>query len=1503
MDPSVAARLAASPSATSSRSHSSSSPSTTRLAHSGSVTGLNAEDLIMSSTTTIEQVLAAHASASDPLRAALESVLHERNTLSAQNSQLWNHLKKQRNNYQMAASDVKRIRAERDQLRARLAKYERPSGSEHFDDKRRPLAPGTTGTTTDMGMDTNEKSASELTHQTHSTPKPKPPRHQSEDRLGPGPGRARSASRDQDSQSSSHYTASRDHTKGQQRERSNTHPEFTIPSSTTGSDGPASPSSSLADSSATHERDTSDAASRSIQRGSSPAPLVIPTRTESLPSGSSISTSDPSPRHQVIVNGDVKEIEDPLVTAKPSTSKLFIPSISPPAYSNLHQTQHSPETDIIPRDGMGNSTTGLSSFNLTPNYLASGNRRMASRESRISLPDEARRYYATLADSPLSSPLATVSGEAWNPAKRQTNGGPPLAQVPEESDGRGNESASPRPFLELDTTDDSESDHRGSGDTRTRETDSELGPEGTEQLAPNADSPGHATDQQSKSRPVKATADQFPLPPTTYGIEPQSPIRTQGVDTFGGTNNGRTGSLLSSESLITSSASTLAPDLGSKRTRDKVDSFIMPTNQPAATFRQMPLLDTDLKTSSVEVLGNHIRANDKGKEVLSFVIAIHVVGKESWQIEKFYSDVLALDSRLRTRCSRSTLKKLEPLPDNKLFKDHAPAKVDQRKKILQAYLQSVMRLPIRDKNEIIVFFSSDVVRERSPVTKSGYKEGYLTKRGKNFGGWKTRYFVLQGPVLEYYESRGGAHLGSIQITGAQIGRQQKSGNKGDLDDENEFRHAFLIIEQKRSPAGQNTRHVLCAESDKERDAWVEVLVRYVMGSYNEDERAVVTSTSPVTSSIQSTVLQPRASTSSLTQNDLANRRVLSKDQIQKGSAMPIPISQLAVDSSTAKFFSSIDPVSPTKSPADKGSISSLPLVEGSGKSSLDRTSAEDPLQPSSLPVTSTLSEATPTLASIGDERSASELGYYPDLQPLAKLSHSTDTGRPVERTRASYYPSLVTSVPSSTDHPPSPEKANTIVSFPALKDDTTRLGKISGPINGTPIPAGYKFGGKDPIPEQPSSDRERKARSRAFWRWTSAADKSANVPVLQPRAVFGVPLEESLAVSQIANLPSIVFRSIQYLEANKADQEEGIYRLSGSSAVIKNLKDKFNAEGDVDLLASDVRDPHAIAGLLKTFLRELPSSLLTRELHMRFLAVMDFVDTQDRIRELQELVSQLPLANYSLLRALTAHLILIVQNSNVNKMTMRNVGIVFSPTLGIPAGVFSLMLGEFNRVFNINGEGSDSSVEEDTTTPAPRRLSDGLSRRNSKRYSDAAADELLGLSGRTLLSTTEDHSDEGDEAYIQDQDESDSETTDAETEMSIRATSPSLQYREQVHPPPEEAGETPSKSRASAVAAKRGLNLNLSASTSKSDRRRSRIPQGLPASPRPSGNSPHHTPTFVWFILFIMALLVGSCIPLASCVDNTRKSNLVLAASNGGRSKPGLITDRVTNAIASMLGQ
>lgn len=137
-------------------------------------------------------------------------------------------------------------------------------------------------------------------------------------------------------------------------------------------------------------------------------------------------------------------------------------------------------------------------------------------------------------------------------------------------------------------------------------------------------------------------------------------------------------------------------------------------------------------------------------------------------------------------------------------------------------------------------------------------------------------------------------------------------------------------------------------------------------------------------------------------------------------------------------------------------------------------------------------------------------------------------------------------------------------------------------------------------------------------------------------------------------------------------------------------------------------------------------------------SAIDLADQRERVDELAQLISRLPVANYSLLRAMTAHLILIVQNSSVNKMTMRNVGIVFSPTLGIPAGVFSLMLAEFHRVFNVDG---DTAVEgeEDTATPdddeAHLRTSKRNSvqnNRNSRSYADGAADQMLGLAGRIL---------------------------------------------------------------------------------------------------------------------------------------------------------------------------
>jgi RalA-binding protein 1 len=123
-----------------------------------------------------------------------------------------------------------------------------------------------------------------------------------------------------------------------------------------------------------------------------------------------------------------------------------------------------------------------------------------------------------------------------------------------------------------------------------------------------------------------------------------------------------------------------------------------------------------------------------------------------------------------------------------------------------------------------------------------------------------------------------------------------------------------------------------------------------------------------------------------------------------------------------------------------------------------------------------------------------------------------------------------------------------------------------------------------------------------------------------------------------------------------------------------------------------------VAGLLKSFLRELPQNILTLKLHPEFLQVIgergffqhwnieieigpDLHHRNDKVNELGRLISQLPLANYTTLRFLTAHLIHIVQNEKANKMSLRNIGIVFSPTLAMPAPLFSLLVSEFHFVF------------------------------------------------------------------------------------------------------------------------------------------------------------------------------------------------------------------------------
>lgn len=425
--------------------------------------------------------------------------------------------------------------------------------------------------------------------------------------------------------------------------------------------------------------------------------------------------------------------------------------------------------------------------------------------------------------------------------------------------------------------------------------------------------------------------------------------------------------------------------------------------------------------------------------------------------------------------------------------------------VLENYLQTLISLPVKNNDEVIAFFTSDIVRDtKQPVMQIGHKEGYLTKRGKNFGGWKTRYFVLSGPVLEYFDTvsslpltcllvlfiylllkRGGAHLGSILVAGAQIGRQQRNERTPATDDEKEYRHAFLIVEAKKGPGGNYPRHVLCAESDLDRDSWVEMLVRYFSGTYSEEPIAYGANPGLIpaqnrTASPNQSPVQSRSSTSA---DPRRPSRGASKDDISitKGSA--VTIAQLPLDASNAKLFHSAENLSlgdyPRSSSPSK-SVDHAPIERQSPAALLDVQMARRLLersqgQPSSLPDSSPLSNPSFDAG----QRAASELGHYSDLQDHSgQRQHSPERHRTREpqSDRKIFVPNLngvaQSPTPAPSDRVPSPEKL-----------DPNGKVKISGPINGAPIPAGYKFGGKDLTAADTAAANERreKAKSRSFW--------------------------------------------------------------------------------------------------------------------------------------------------------------------------------------------------------------------------------------------------------------------------------------------------------------------------------------------------------------------------------------------------------------------------------------
>ncbi|ORX43361.1 RhoGAP-domain-containing protein [Piromyces finnis] len=585
-----------------------------------------------------------------------------------------------------------------------------------------------------------------------------------------------------------------------------------------------------------------------------------------------------------------------------------------------------------------------------------------------------------------------------------------------------------------------------------------------------------------------------------------------------------------------------------------------------------------IDTVRVKVIGSLIKINEKGKEIITFIILTSKLTnsgtEENEKIEKSYADFVQLDSKLRSQ-EKILVAKMGKLPDKSLFNSNSPSKRDQRKIELELYLQNLISV-FKNNKDLEVFLTTDVLEtqinnQKNEISQS-IKEGYLIKRGKNFGGWKTRYFILADNILSYYDNHGGNYGGVIKLKRSQVISLP--------NEDSDYRHGLMIMEyRKQSIDGPNEKatgkHILCAENDEERDEWV-LAISQAIEAINQDDQA----------------------------DSEKNSNTVDKSK--------------SIHTDNENIYDSMDDVE-----------ESVPTSLYSSNNSLQNGYQNQmyiPAQP--MPISMKNKQQ-----SISNSQSSSLSEF--DFQKSGDFVDENE--RIMQQVVEPPFGIITATPPNST---------------PNIQKKTKKI---------------------------------KEEKKKRLW-GRNKNKQSENIKVNgNKELVFGLSLAEAIAASKIkANyeLPAVVYRCIEYLDANDAQNEEGIYRLSGSTSTIKALKDKFNNEGDYDLLNSDeYYDIHAVAGLLKLFLRELKEPILTRELQSKFLHIPELESRNQKIYELANLISLLPLGNYTLLRCLSAHLVRIVQNSSINKMTLHNVTIVFSPTLNIPAGVFMLLLSEFQIIF------------------------------------------------------------------------------------------------------------------------------------------------------------------------------------------------------------------------------
>ncbi|XP_072921345.1 rho GTPase-activating protein 24 isoform X4 [Hemitrygon akajei] len=167
------------------------------------------------------------------------------------------------------------------------------------------------------------------------------------------------------------------------------------------------------------------------------------------------------------------------------------------------------------------------------------------------------------------------------------------------------------------------------------------------------------------------------------------------------------------------------------------------------------------------------------------------------------------------------------------------------------------------------------------------------------------------------------------------------------------------------------------------------------------------------------------------------------------------------------------------------------------------------------------------------------------------------------------------------------------------------------------------------------------------------------------KGIFGQRLEETVRYERRYGTrlaPTLVEQCADFIR-QRGLKEEGLFRLPGQANLVKELQEAFDC-GEKPLFDSNT-DVHTVASLLKLYLRELPEPVIPYAKYDEFLLCAKLLTKEQEtgMKELLKQVKTLPPVNFNLLKYICRFLDEVQSYSDVNKMSVQNLGTVFGPNI------------------------------------------------------------------------------------------------------------------------------------------------------------------------------------------------------------------------------------------------